>query len=64
MKPELCKKTGYSLKDTLIMLIKCLVLTMAFLFLSFNINKDKVKSAYISNVGGVTVNENIRRCIY
>ena len=44
MKPELCKKTGYSLKDTFMMVIKCLVLSWAF----FVIDSDKVIAETIS----------------
>ena len=44
MKPVLCKKTGYSSLDTFIALIKCLVFTMAFLFLGINLDTKKISA--------------------
>ena len=41
MKPGLCKKTGYSLKDTFIMLIKCLVLTFTFMLIGVTLRNTK-----------------------
>ena len=45
MKSGLWKKSGYSLKDTFITVIKCLVLTWAFFLIGINVNDNKVKAA-------------------
>ena len=48
MKPGLYPKTGHSLKDTFIMLLKCLVLTFSFMFIGLvaDTQTDKVDAAY------------------
>ena len=59
MKPGLCKKSGYSLKDTFIAVIKCLVLTWAFFLIGINVNDDKVKAAAVEIVDykGMVIHE-------
>ena len=52
MLPGLCKKTGYSLKDTFIMIIKCLVLTMAFLFVNLTSQNSLINAETIELKSG------------